>query len=617
MIDQNEISIRFFREFFSTPKLLDIESASDLLNFATKFSRIEEDYYQTYSNNLTRKKVAILGSFTIDHFVKVLNLYLYHKNISAEYYLGSFDNTNYELLDRNSGLHHFLPEITLLLTRNSDIQSFPNMFSTSDDVERWVDEQIDQYQVLWDTAKTLKCQLLQTNFVKPIARSLGNLEANYLFSRSHCFDLLNIGLAERAPSSVTIIDAEHLAGLVGRLKWFSEKDYYLSKQGMSFDVMGLLSQSLSNTIASFSGFMHKCLVLDLDNTLWGGILGDDGLDGIILDSNDPLGEAFLAFQDFVKQLKERGVMLAVCSKNDPEIAQKVFEQHPNMILQIEDISCFKANWEDKPKNLCNIADILNIGLDTIVFFDDNPAEREIVSKSLPQVTVVNVPEDPADFVRALELEMSFDWATLSVEDIGRSKTFTDNQKRRSLEQLSYNYDDYLEGLQMKAKFGEAGPTELPRLVQLINKTNQFNLCSNRYTYAEVEEMSKDTTNFKVIYVALKDKFSDYGVITALIIRKLDSRAFIDTWVMSCRVFKRGLESLIINCVVEMMRSWGISIIIGQYFPTSKNNLVSTLYPDFGFKLDDPNKDTTDNDYNKYSLTIDEAKEFRHLIKIEH
>ena len=170
---------------------------------------------------------------------------------------------------------------------------------------------------------------------------------------------------------------------------------------------------------------------------------------------------------------------------------------------------------------------------------------------------------------------------------------------------------------MKAKFGEAGPTELPRLVQLINKTNQFNLCSNRYTYAEVEEMSKDTTNFKVIYVALKDKFSDYGVITALIIRKLDSRAFIDTWVMSCRVFKRGLESLIINCVVEMMRSWGISIIIGQYFPTSKNNLVSTLYPDFGFKLDDPNKDTTDNDYNKYSLTIDEAKEFRHLIKIEH
>jgi len=614
--NQNLNRVKFFEDIFSTPKLLTIDSSSELLSLANKFKKIEHYYYEKNKDVLIKKKIAILGSFTTNYIADILRLYLYYNNISGLFYFGKYDNTAQEFLSPNSELSSFQPDIAILFTLSSDIKCFPNLFSSKNNVQEWINEQINQYQIYWDKTKEISCQLLQTNFVKPIEKQLGNLEANYHFSRWNCIDYLNIALVEKHPTNVTIIDTEYLASLVGRLKWFSEKDYFISKQGMSFDVMGLLAKSISNTISALVGRTKKCLVLDLDNTLWGGVIGDDDLDGINLDPNDAVGEAYLSFQKYAKLLKERGVLLAVCSKNEKEIAKLPFQKHPNMILKLDDIGCFVANWQDKPNNLKEIAHSLNIGLDSIVFFDDNPVEREIVSDTLPEVSVVNVPEDPAYFVRALELEMHFDWAQLSIEDITRSSSIISNINRKSLEKVSHNYDDYLKNLKMSIKIGEVGEVEFPRFVQLINKTNQFNLRTKRYTTAEVEVMRENKKKYILIIIDLKDKFSDYGIISGLIIKRINNKAFIDTWVMSCRVFSRNVEQATFNYMIEIVKKWGCDEIVGEYLPTKKNKLVQKFYPNIGFKNLVLNGNNNDIDCDRYHLIIDKAKKLDHFITID-
>jgi FkbH-like protein len=285
-----------------------------------------------------------------------------------------------------------------------------------------------------------------------------------------------------------------------------------------------------------------------------------------------------------------------------------------MVLKLDDISCFIANWDDKHKNLREIAHSLNISLNSIVFFDDNPVEREMVSETLPEVNVVDVPEDPAYFVRALELEMHFDWIQLSTEDITRSSSIIANEKRKSLEKVSHNYDDYLKNLKMSAKIGEVSGIEFPRFVQLINKTNQFNLRTKRYTTAEVEVMRKEKNYYKLIFISLKDKFCDYGIISGLIIKRINNKVFIDTWVVSCRVFSRNIEQATFNSIIETVKNWGCIEIIGEYSPTKKNIIVRKLYPDLGFKISD---EGNDNSIEKYHLMISDAQKLNNNIKIDY
>jgi FkbH-like protein len=608
--------LKFFEEYFITSEIININDSSELFSLINKFKKIENLYHKKYKHTLIKKKIAVLGSYTNKYIADILRLHLYYYNISPSFYFGEFDNVPQEFLIPNSGLYNFKPDMVILLTLSSDIKKFPNLFSSKKDVELWTEKQINHYKIYWDKINEIPCQLFQTNFVKPIEKQLGNLEANYHFSRWSCIDYLNIKLAEKHPSNVTIIDAEYLASLVGRLNWFSEKNYFISKQGMSFEVMNLFVRSLSNTIVASLGKIKKCLVLDLDNTLWGGIIGDDDLEGINLDPNNAVGEAFIQFQKYVKQLKERGILLAVCSKNESEIAKLPFQKHPNMILKLEDISCFIANWKDKHINIREIADTLNIGLDSIVFFDDNPVERGMVSEAIPEVSIVNVPEDPAQYIRVFELEMHFDWAQLSLEDITRSNTIIANKKRESLEKTSYSYDDYLKNLKMYAKISEVSSLEFSRFVQLINKTNQFNLRTKRYTVAEVEDMKKDKNNYKIISVSLKDKFSNYGVISGLIIFKKNKEAFIDTWVMSCRVFGRNLEQAIFNSIIKIMEEWECDKIIGEYLPTKKNKIVKNLYSDLGFYFLQENDENSTSNPLKFCIEINGAREQNHFITID-
>ena len=322
-------------------------------------------------------------------------------------------------------------------------------------------------------------------------------------------------------------------------------------------------------------------MLDLDNTLWGGIIGDDGLSGIRLSPTDPAGEAYLSFQKYLIALKERGVILAICSKNDEAIARSVFEQHEDMLLSLDDISVFKANWDNKPTNLRLIAKELNISLDSIVFFDDNPAERLIVEQLEPAVLVIDVPEDPSLYTRALDLSFAFEWPQLTEEDTTRSDSYSQNNKREQLLSQHLNYDDYLRSLKMKAWIEPTNNASVSRVSQLINKTNQFNLRTKRYSEENLNLMAS-SSEYTLIQARFTDRFTNFGIITSSIIHFKGNTAFIDNWVMSCRIFKRGLEHAVFNAIIETLRARPeIEYLTGEYIPTAKSSYVADLFDNLG------------------------------------
>ena len=331
------------------------------------------------------------------------------------------------------------------------------------------------------------------------------------------------------------------------------------------------------------GHVRKGLVLDLDNTIWGGVVGDDGWDGIQLDPNEGTGEAYRYFQQYVLTLKQRGVILAVCSKNDEDKAKEPFEKNPHMLLRLEDISCFVANWEDKASNLQTIAQKLNIGVDSLVFFDDNPAEREIVRLHLPQVHVVDVPEDPALYAVTLDRETPFEWLQLTKEDLLRSDSYVRNQQREKMQRQFVDYNSYLQALEMIGSVHRVGDKETPRFAQLLNKSNQFNLRTQRYTEDEICSMQKDK-NVRCLCGELSDKFSSYGIISCVILKKTEEDIFIDSWVMSCRVLKRGVEHMMFRQIIAESEAIGCREIVAEYIPTTKNGMVQDFYEGLGFDL---------------------------------
>lgn len=580
---ESDQQLGIFEEIFRLNKLAS-STGSELLSLGSKFRKIEKSYLESHREGLVSKKVAVLSSVTSHHLVSILKLFLYQRGIAPVFYEGEYDGITMELMNPDSELYSFKPDILLLITYHTDIKDYPRLFSSEGEIGKWVNQKLQHYQNLWTLANGIEgCHIFQTSFVSPIQRQLGNLEANYYFSPSNCIRLLNIELTRQKPPYVTLLDMDYLASSFGKYNWFNESTYYMSKQGFSFEAASLVCHALARLFASHVGKMKKCLVLDLDNTLWGGVIGDDGLRGINLNASNPVGESYLAFQHYLKGLKERGVILAVCSKNEEDVAKSVFIEHPDMVLRLDDIACFVANWDDKSSNLKRIAELLNIGLDSIVFFDDNPAEREIVKQFLPDVEVVDVPEDPVHYVRSLEKAACFEWVQLSHEDIGRSDSYVVDRKRSDLQVSCIDYDSYLDALEMKVEVGLVGLDETARFAQLINKTNQFNLRTKRYSEAVVAQIREDTQNWVPLYLRLSDKFGNYGIMSSVIVKRVNNVAFIDTWVMSCRVLKRGLELAALNSVCSVAEGWGCEWIVGEYIPTKKNKMVSTLFSELGFE----------------------------------
>jgi FkbH-like protein len=562
---------------------LQASSAVELLSLARKLQKNEAKWDKAA---LSHKKIALIGSCNLHFLAEALRPFLLADGFVPEFYEGGVRSYPESLINPHSDLVKFQPDIVISVNTWRDIRSFPALLASADEVTALAQAYLDEQYGFWNQFhRSCPAMVLQSNLVLPPRHLLGQLEANVPYGRDAMLRRINaLGVLSR-PSFLFYTDFDSFAADYGKQRWFDESAWFLNKQPFAMDALPVAAAALSSQIAAAFGVSRKCLVVDLDNTLWGGIIGDDGLDGINLDPNNALGEAFLDFQHTLKAFRERGILLAVCSKNEENIARSAFQHHPNMVLQLEDFAVFIANWQPKFENLLTIAHQLNINPDALVFFDDNPAEREAVRMALPMVSVVEVPEDPALYSRALFQGNFFEPAQLSKEDLQRTESLRADSQRTQLQQTTLDYDDYLEALEMKASFAAVSEAEIPRFTQLINKTNQFNFRTMRYNESMIIDWAT-ATDVRLYRVTMEDRFSRYGLIAALIVRlnSEEKSAFLDSWVMSCRVFQRELEAETLNKLVSALQGEGIETLKAEYIPTPKNGLIAELLPTLGFAI---------------------------------
>lgn len=535
------------------------------------------------SANAKPLRIAVLSNFTTQYVCKLLNLFLSARNVAANIYAAPYGTLAQQILTDESELYAFKPDVVLLLNSQYGLQQLPLTLQPAEEVQQLADAEVKRYQSYWQKLqRALKCHILQSNYELPIERPCANYEGSIAYSRLTYMRTLNHQLVAGLLPGVTLFDWEYLASYHGNTNVYDAKMYLLTKQPFSFDFLPLYANTLARLVTCQLGKLRKCLVVDLDNTLWGGIVGEDGIDGLKLGYTDPEGEAFIAFQKSLKQLKERGILLAVCSKNDENVAKEVFEQHPDMHLKLDDIACFVANWQDKATNLLSIAKTLNIGLDAMVFFDDNPAERHIVRQNLPEVAVVDVPEDPSDYGRALDQGHFFETSEITQDAANRTAFFVQNKQRGALLEHTIDYDDYLKSLKLKAEIKDIDTTTLARVAELVKRTNQWNLRTKRYDQSTIQNMLANKSHIGFC-LAVEDRFGRYGIVSVALLEKKDAGLFIDTWLMSCRVIKKGVEQLAFEHIIKLAKQMDAKHIVGEYIETAKNSLVKDLLANLGFE----------------------------------
>lgn len=394
---------------------------------------------------------------------------------------------------------------------------------------------------------------------------------------------LNLEFARAAEADPRLLlqDVHSLSARIGLNSWFDWERYFSYKILVTTEASVALARSLASIVRAIYGKSRKVLVLDLDNTLWGGVIGDDGLDKIQIGRETPVAEAYTAFQEYCLSLQQRGILLAVCSKNDEVIAKQGLE-HPDSVLRLDHFSCFKANWEPKHENILAIAQELNLGMDSFVFVDDNPAERAIVEAQIPGIAVPNVGSEVARFAAILEEGRYFEPVSMSQEDLSRAALYQANAARTSSGAQFANYGEYLDSLEMAAEIERFKPLYLERISQLTNKTNQFNLTTRRYTLAEMEAISRDSS-YVGVYGKLSDRFGDNGLISIVLGRREGDVLHLDLWLMSCRVLKREMELAMLDVVVREAKAAGIRTLRGYFLPTKKNGMVADHYEKLGFE----------------------------------
>jgi len=533
--------------------------------------------------NLVPVRIAILGGSTTSELRKMLELFLLANGIKPAFYESGYNRYRDDVLFENPELWQFKPDIVFFHTTWRNVSHFPDLLEQEARVEERVSSELARFTELWEKVHSeLGALIVQNNFDLPNLRLLGNLEAAQSFGRVNFLMRLNTEFARyaRSHSRLLISDIHYLAAEVGLDAWAGNQYWYNFHMAISPAATLALARNLAGMLQAVYGRSRKCLVLDLDNTLWGGVIGDDGVQNLLLGRDHPIGEAYLDFQQYVKDLKRRGILLAVCSKNERENAREGFT-HPDSILKIEDFSAFKANWDTKPENIRAIAAELNIGLDSLVFVDDNPVERAVVAEQLPEVAVPDVGSDIASYAKAIERERYFELEKLVADDLSRSDFYNSNAARTVAEASFADYGEFLSSLDMSAEIGPFLPVYLERITQLINKTNQFNLTTRRYTSAEVESMASDP-DWITIYGRLADRFGDNGLVSVIAGRVQDKMLQVDLWLMSCRVFKREMEFAMFDALVERCQELGVCKIVGVFIPSKKNAIVGSLYASLGF-----------------------------------
>jgi FkbH-like protein len=533
--------------------------------------------------NLLAKRIAILAGSTTTEVKSMVELFLLAQGIQPTFYESGYNRYSEDVLFDNPDLMSFQPDVVFIHTTWRNVSQFPGLMETEEEVERHVRSEVARFEALWEKLHAkLGALIIQNNFDLPRLRPLGNLEAFEPSGRMQFLMKLNAEFANyaRQRPHFFINDIHFLCAQLGLETWHGHTYWYNFHMAVSPVATVALARNVAAIIKAIYGRSKKCLALDLDNTLWGGVVGDDGVHNLVLGRDHPVGEAFLDFQRYLKDLQGRGVILAVCSKNDLGNAKDGFS-HPDSILKVDDFSAFKANWNPKPDNLREIAAELNIGLDSIVFVDDNPVERLLVTRQLPEVATPDVGSDVTRFAEILEAEHYFEPHKVVQEDLNRAVYYKSNAQRDTLQSNFSDYGQFLTSLEMTAEIAPFSPVYLERITQLINKTNQFNLTTRRYTSTEIEAVAKDSA-FVTLYGRLADRFGDNGLVSVLLGHVTGETLEIDLWLMSCRVLNREMELAMFDTLIEKCQARGIRKIIGVYIPSKKNGMVADHYTRLGF-----------------------------------
>jgi len=529
-------------------------------------------------------RLAILGDSATQFVAQAIKGMGVENSLNLEIFEADFNQIDRQILDLTSELYEFSPDIVLIFQSSHKLLQKYNK-TAMDGRHRFAEENrthIEQW--LWALHAKTSAKIIFCNFTEEDDRVFGQyankVESSFIFQLRK----LNFLLQELAvqTSNLYICDLSTIQNTVGREKFWSPAIYTNTEMVVSIDALPYLAQAVVQIIAAFQGNFKKCIILDLDNTVWGGVIGDDGLENIQIGLLG-IGKAFTEFQHWVKKLQQRGIIVAVCSKNTESIAKEPFEKHPDMALRLTDIAVFIANWDNKADNIRKIQRILNIGFDSMVFVDDNPFERNIVRENIPQITVPELPDDPAlylDYLYGLNL---FETVSYSGEDAKRTEQYQKEAERVVFQESFTNEDDFLKSLNMISDTKPFDDFSIPRIAQLSQRSNQFNLRTVRYTEEDVKRIAQSDKYFTLSFT-LEDKFGDNGLICAIILEKKDNKTlFIDTWFMSCRVLKRGMEDYTLNSMVELAKSNGYDHINGEYIPSQKNEMVRDHYKNLGFE----------------------------------
>jgi len=521
-------------------------------------------------------KLAILASSTTSLLAPVLRAAGFRCGLKLEIYEGVYGNYQQEILDPQSGLYRFNPDVAVILLNHRDLGLPPAGGG------RHAQEFVARLRELWKILlERNPCHLVQVGIDSPPAGAWGCLEDMLPEGRRRVIASSNRALVADLPQRASFVDANAIGAEIGREYW-SAPEWHTAKQYPSSAALPRLADVVCAHCAGALGLTAKVLAVDLDNTLWGGVIGEDLLEGIRVGPSSAEGEGYRELQQYLKDLQQRGVLLAVCSKNNLADAELPFHRHDDMLLKREDFAAFMANWDEKPANLQRIAENLSLGLDSFVFLDDNPLERALMRSRLPQVTVPECGQTPWEMLAALRRGLYFEAVALTDEDRLRHASYLANAARTAAEENAPSLESFLGGLEMAARHGPVDARTLPRVAQLINKTNQFNLTARRYTEEQVAAMAS-SPDWWCRWFRLADRFGDHGLIGVLLAQKGSSEWRVDTWLMSCRALGRRMEDFICACLLSAAQREGARTVVGEYIPTEKNAVVSDLYPRLGFE----------------------------------
>lgn len=564
------------------------------------------------ANSFIDKKIAVLGGSTTHDIISITELFLLNFGIRPIFYESEFGQWWQDAMFCPQELFEFSPDVVFIHTSSRNITSFPAVSDSDEQTDKLLDAEFARFESAWQALKDKfgSVIIIQNNFELPYFRLLGNSDTSNKRGHTNFINRLNMKFADYAAanSGFYINDINYLSADYGLSRWSAPFYWHMYKYCLALDAIPEFAFNLASIIKSIYGKNKKALALDLDNTLWGGVVGDDGVEGIEIGHETSMGQVYSEFQKYLKDVSSIGITLNVNSKNEHENAMAGLN-HPESTLKPKDFIVIKANWETKDRNLFAIAKELNIGTDSIVFIDDNPAERAMVTASLPETEAPDI-GSPENYIGILDRSRFFEVTELSSDDVKRNEMYRQNAARAAEQTQFADYGDYLRSLNMKAVIRDFEPIYIPRIAQLTNKSNQFNLTTLRISESEMENISKDDRYIR-LYGKLSDKYGDNGVITVVIGQKENDKLHIKLWLMSCRVLKRDMELAMLDSLVDTAKAQGIKKLYGYYYKTAKNAMVKEFYGTLGFK-----KLSETEDSSEWELDISDYKNKNKVIEVE-